>query len=329
MRAVTYEHTGDESVLVVNEIDSPKLYDHQVRIKVTATSVNRADILQRRGLYPPPENASPLLGLECVGTISEVAPQVNNVAIGTRVMALLTGGGYAEEVVTDAGLILPVPDTLNDHQAAGFMETFITAYLNLFEYGQAPNNGYVLVHGGGSGVGTAAVTLCREAGVHIIVTAGGPEKVARCLTHGATVALDYKAGDFVNQVIDATNGKGVDVVLDSIGAPYLAQNLACLCPNGCLVIIGLMGGSRNEIDLALMVRNRLQLRGSTLRALPTETKSAIIKRFKQKFGEALIAGRLKPVIHSVIPLEQVSAAHRLVQASSHFGKVVLQVATTA
>ena len=325
MRAVIFDQPGDESVLHLGEVPDPTLGSNDLRIRVRATAVNRADLLQRQGMYPPPPGASPILGLECAGEVVEVGKSVRGWSVGERAMALLPGGGYAEQAVVDAGSAMHVPECLSDVEAGSFPEVFLTAFLNIFRIGDPPECGRVLVHGGGSGVGTAAIALCKEAGLEIIVTAGSDEKCRRCRELGATVAIDYRKGDFAPAVRDATGGRGVDVVLDSIGARYLEQNLASLAIGGKLVVIGLMGGARGEIDLASVLVKRLHVGGSTLRARPVEEKAAIIRDLEPRFGEALRAGRLRPVIDRVLPLSEAAEAHRLVASSAHFGKVALRV----
>jgi NADPH:quinone reductase-like Zn-dependent oxidoreductase len=240
-------------------------------------------------------------------------------------MALLPGGGYAEEAVVHAGSAMHVPDPLSDEEAGAFPEVFLTAFLNIFLIGAPGPRGHVLVHGGGSGVGTAAIALCKEAGHPVVVTAGSREKCARCLELGATVAINYRDTDFAAAVREATAGRGVDVVLDSIGARYLAPNVASLAPGGALVLIGLMGGARAEIDLAALLLKRARVVGSTLRARPLAEKARIVRAFETRFGEALRTGRLRPVIDRVFRLGEAAEAHRLVQSSAHFGKVVLRV----
>ena len=325
MRAIVFDQPGDESVLRLGDAPAPALGAHDVRIRVRATAVNRADLLQRQGMYPPPPGASPLLGLECGGEIAEVGAAVRGWTVGDRAMALLAGGGYAEEAVVDAGSVLHVPAALSDDEAGAFPEVFLTAFLNIFMLGEVPDGGSVLVHGGGSGVGTAAISLCREAGMKVIVTAGSAEKCARCLAHGADVAINYRDGDFAPAVRAATDGKGVDVVLDAIGARYLEGNLAALGINGRLVVIGLMGGTRAEIDLAGLMVKRQRIIGSTLRVRPAAEKAAIVEAFRQRFGAALDAGRLKPVLDRVLPLAEAGEAHRIMKASTHFGKLGLRV----
>jgi putative PIG3 family NAD(P)H quinone oxidoreductase len=281
--------------------------------------------MQRRGLYPPPPGASPVLGLECAGTIDAVGAGVGDFRAGERVMALLAGGGYAEYAVAHAGSVMRVPARVAPEQAAAIPEVFLTCSLNLFDLAATPRGGAALVHGGGSGIGTAAIQLLRRAGVRSIVTAGSDEKCARCLELGADVALNYRSGPFGPRVLEATGGRGVDTVLDPIGAPYLEQHLGCLAPGGKLVLIGLMGGARAEVHLGPIVTKRLSLIGSTLRARPVEEKAAIVKSFLARFGADLESGALRPIVDRVLPLEQAQAAHEALERSEHFGKVVLRL----
>ena len=327
MRAILVREPGDEDVLVLGEAPSPPLGPEDLRIRVAATAVNRADLLQRQGFYPPPPGASPILGLECAGTVVECGAAVRGFARGQRVMALLAGGGYAEDVVVHHGSVLPVPDGMSDEEAAGFPETFLTAFSNLFMPGLgalAPGE-TALVHGGGGGVGTAAIALAREAGIVLIVTAGGEEKCRRCLALGARAAIDYRSEDFAARARELTDGRGVDVVLDHIGAQYLAQNLAALAIGGRLVEIGLMGGAQTELNLAALLLRRLAVIGSTLRTRSVADKARIVAAFSTRFGAGLAAGRLRPTIDSVLPLSAAAEAHRRMRASAHFGKIVLRV----
>jgi putative PIG3 family NAD(P)H quinone oxidoreductase len=325
VKAIVIEGEGKGARLVLGESPGPELRPGELRIAVSASAVNRADLMQRRGLYPPPPGASPVIGLECAGTVLELAPGVRGFAVGDRVMALLAGGGYAEEVCVDAGSVMPVPAGLSLLEAAAIPEVFLTCHLNLFQLADAPSGGWALVHGGGSGIGTAAIQLLRVAGVRSIVTAGSAEKCARCLELGADVALDYSQGEFAPAVLEKTGGAGVDVVLDSIGAPYLAQHLACLRVGGRLVLIGLMGGAKAEMNLGLLLMKRLTLIGSTLRARPVAEKAEIVRGFRARFGAALESGALRPIVDRVFPLAEAQQAQDLVEASTHFGKVVLQV----
>lgn len=309
--------------LEIGETERPILGADDLRIAVRATSVNRADLLQAAGRYPPPPGASPILGLECAGVVAEVGAKVRGWSVGDRAMALLPGGGYAGEVVVHAGSAMHVPDALTDEEAGALPEVFLTAFLNLFLLAQVREGESALIHGGGSGVGTAATTLCKLAGVRVLVTAGSPEKCARCLEHGADVAIDYRAEDFVEKA------RGVNVILDHIGAPYLPRDLEALATAGRIVIIGSMGGQRTaEIDVAQLLMKRARIIGSTLRARAVEEKAAIVNAFLERFGADLAAGRIRPVIHTVFPLERAEEAHRLMEASDHFGKIVLRVATS-
>jgi putative PIG3 family NAD(P)H quinone oxidoreductase len=326
MRAIVIERPGDETVLQIGTIPSPALGPGMVRIRVAATAVNRADLLQRQGHYPPPPGASPILGLECAGTIAEVGAGVSGWAVGDRAMALLPGGGYAEEAVVDAGSVLPIPERLSFEDAAAVPEVFLTAYLNLFELGALPAGGTALVHGGGSGVGTAAIQLVKAAGGHIFVTAGSDEKCTQCRDLGADLAIQYRTESFAERVREASGGRGVDVVLDSIGAPYLEGNLGSLATGGRLVLIGLMGGAKVEINLALLLAKRAFVVGSTLRTRPVAEKAAIVAGFQRRFGADLASGRIRPIVDRVLPLERAAEAHRAMKASEHFGKIVLAVA---
>jgi putative PIG3 family NAD(P)H quinone oxidoreductase len=325
MKAIVFDAPGTEDVLRFGEAPAPPLGSEDIRIRVHATAVNRADLLQRQGMYPPPPGASPILGLECAGEVVEVGSGVAGWQVGSRAMALLAGGGYAQEVVVHHGSALPVPPGMSMEEAGGFPEVFLTAFLNLFLLGEIKSGGAALVHGGGSGVGTASIILLREAGLRSLVTAGSDEKCRRCRDLGADVAINYRGGDFGAPVREATGGRGVNVILDSIGGRYLTTNLDCLAVDGCLVIIGLIGGAKAEINLAALLLRRLRVIGSTLRARPISEKAEIVSSFLERFGEALNAGRIKPVVDRVLPLEQAAEAHRVVQSSVHFGKVVLTV----
>jgi putative PIG3 family NAD(P)H quinone oxidoreductase len=328
MRAVVIREPGDESVLAIGDVPRPGLGPADVRIRIAATAVNRADLLQRQGLYPPPPGASPILGLECAGTVLETGPEVRGLRVGERVMALLPGGGYAEEAVVHHGSALPVPEGMRDEEAGAFPEVFLTAYSNLFMsgLGALAAGETALVHGGGGGVGTAAILLLRAAGNRCLVTVGSAEKGRRCVALGAAAAIDYHAEDFAARARELTGGRGVDVILDHIGARYLAANLAALAPGGRLVEIGLMGGAHSEINLALLLVKRLAVIGSTLRSRSEAEKAAIVSGFRTRFGAALAEGRLRPPVETVLPLEAAADAHRLMQSGAHFGKIVLRVA---
>lgn len=310
MRTIIVEHSS----LILGDAERPTLGPDDLRIAVRATSVNRADLLQREGRYPPPPGASPILGLECAGVVSEVGANVNGWAVGDRAMALLPGGGYAEEVVVHAGSAMHVPDSLSDEEAAAIPEVFLTAFLNLFLLANVREGESALVHGGGSGVGTAAITLLKLAGVRVLVTAGSREKCERCLAHGADVAINYRDEDFVEKA------RGVNVILDHIGARYLPRDLEALATGGRIVIIGSMGGERQAtIDVVQLLGKRAQVIGSALRARPVEEKAAIVDAFVSRFDLT----KIRPVIHEVLPIERAMDAHRLMESSEHFGKIVL------
>jgi putative PIG3 family NAD(P)H quinone oxidoreductase len=307
MRAVVVDESHD---LHIANVDAPPLRPGCVRIAVAAAGVNRADLLQRAGHYPPPPGASPLLGLECSGRVIEGEGH----PVGARVMALLPGGGYAEEVVVHAGSAMRVPDAVSDVEAGAIPEVFLTAFLNVFLLARAKAGETLLVHGGGSGVGTAATTLAKLAGLRVIVTAGSDEKCRQCLEHGADVAINYKSDDF------AEKAGPVDIVLDHIGAKYLASDLRILKTDGRVVIIGSMGGQRTaDIDVTALLGKRQQVIGSTLRARSEEEKAGIVSAFVARFGNATV----RPVIYRVLPLERVAEAHELMRSSEHFGKIVL------
>ncbi len=325
MKAIVFDTPGAEDVLKIGDVPPPSLGPDDIRIRVRATAVNRADLLQRQGMYPPPPGASPLLGLECAGEVMEAGARVSGWKAGDRAMALLPGGGYAEEAVVHHGSAMHMPAALSFEEAGALPEGFLTAFSNLFMLGGIQPGGAALVHGGGSGVGTASISLLREAGVRCIVTAGSAEKCRRCRDLGADVTINYREGEFAPKVREATDGRGVDVVLDSIGGKYFASNLDCLAVGGRLVIIGLMGGAKGDLNLATLLMRRLHVIGSPLRTRSVAAKAATLSRFLERFGGALTAGRIKPVIDRVLPLAEAAAAHRVVQSSVHFGKVVLRV----
>ncbi|HEX3577660.1 MAG TPA: NAD(P)H-quinone oxidoreductase [Thermoanaerobaculia bacterium] len=315
MRAILF----DESTLYIGEVESPPMSSDQLRIRVRATAVNRADVLQREGRYPPPPGASPILGLECAGEVIEIGADVRGWKLGDRAMALLAGGGYAEEVVVDHGSVMHVPDALSDIEAGAMPEVFLTAYLNVFDLARARAGETLLIHGGGSGVGTAATTLAKLAGLRVIVTAGSREKCERCLAHGADAAINYNEEDYVERA------RGANVILDHIGAKYLPRDLECLAVGGRVVIIGSMGGPGSiDLNVNTLLSKRQQIIGSTLRARSVEEKAAIVASFVARFGDDLRAGRIRPVIDRVFDLADAAAAHRAMK-EDHLGKIALRV----
>lgn len=325
MKAITCDGHGGEDVLRIEDLPSPELEPKSVRIENTAAALNRADLLQRQGFYPPPPGASDILGLECAGAVAEMGSDVTDLQPGSRLMALVPGGGQAEEAVVDRGSVLPVPDGFSDEEAGAFPEVFLTAHLNLFMLGGLTRDTTALVHGGSGGVGTAAIQLVKASGARVIVTAGSAERCRRCGELGADLAVDYHNEDFEAACLDATDNRGVDVVLDCIGGPYLEGNLRVLATEGRLVVIGLMGGKTGELDMRRLLSKRIRIIGSTLRGLSTDRKAEIVNSFLDRFGDALAGGRLVPVIDSVFPMEQVADAHRRLASGRAFGKVVLTI----
>lgn len=324
MKAVLQEKFGDASVLLIGNADKPTAEKDQVVIKVTATTINRADIIQREGNYNQPPGDSPILGLEVAGVIDELGPSVTGFKTGERVMSLVGGGGYAEYATAYASHLIRIPQSMTFEEAACVCETYITAYLNIFMLGRLQHTETVLLHGGGGGVNTAAIQLCKNLTpeVTVIVTAS-PGKINRVKTLGADQVIDYKNEDFAKAVRTVTQKKGANVVLDHIGGAYLKQNLKCLAVGGRLVIIGLMGGSKSEINLAPLMVKRQQILGSVLRSRPVDEKTSITEQFSQDVLPLFSKGHIKPLIHQILPLEQVAEAHRIMETSAHFGKIVL------
>jgi putative PIG3 family NAD(P)H quinone oxidoreductase len=324
MKAVVVEKPGDESVLKIGEIPEPAIKPDEILIRVRAAGLNRADILQRLGFYPPPHGASEIIGMECSGEVAAVGSAVTGWKVGDRAMALLPGGGYAEKAVVHYGSAMKIPAALSFEEAAGLPEVFLTVFLNIFMLAGIKSGESALIHGGGSGIGTASILLLKEAHLRSIITAGSDAKCEQCLKLGADVAINYNSGPFAPSVRTATNGKGVDVILDSIGGPYLAGNIEALAQGGRLVLIGLMKGMHAEIDLSAVLRRHLKIFGSTLRNRGVAEKAQIVGAFVKQFGAALEAGRLRPPIYKALPAEEAASAHRMMQSSEHFGKIILK-----
>jgi len=323
MKAVTVREPGGPEVLELGEVDDVRPGPGEVRITVAATAVNRADIMQRLGHYPPPAGAPEWLGLECSGTVAEVGEGVTGWSVGDQVCALLTGGGYAEQVVVPEGQVLPVPAGVDVVDAAALPEVVCTVWSNVFMAAGLRPGELLLVHGGSSGIGTMAIQLARQVGARVAVTAGTAAKLDACRELGAEVLVNYREQDFVEQVREATGGRGADVVLDNMGAKYLARNLEVLAPSGRIVVIGLQGGRRAEIDLAALMAKRAALIGTTLRARPAAEKAAIVSSVREHVWPLVADGLVRPVVHARLPLAQVAEAHRMVEASEHVGKVLL------
>ena len=320
MKAIQIENDR----LVWSDAEVPAVGTGDVRIRVLATAVNRADLVQRSGSYPPPPGASPILGLECAGEVLETGEGVGRVAVGDRVCALLAGGGYAEEVVVPAGQVLPVPENLSLHEAAAVPEVFATAWLNLFMEAGARLGERVLLHAGASGVGTAAIQLCQLKGNPCFITAGAADKIERCRKLGAEGGWNRHDGAFVDAV-KAWAPEGVDVILDPVGAGYLPDNLSVLGMDGRLVVIGLMGGAQAELNLGVLMVKRQRIIGSTLRARSVAAKAAVMDELFAQVWPHFETGRIRPVVETVIPIEEAGRAHDLVAADQTFGKVVLAV----
>ena len=322
MQAIVVSGAGE---LNWQEVEKPMLGASDVMIEIKATAVNRADLMQRRGLYPAPPGASSILGLECAGTIVQLGSDVTRHQIGDSVCALLAGGGYAEFAAVDEGSVIPVPKGLSFSQAAALPEVFATAWLNLFIEGGLQPSERVLLHAGASGVGTAGIQLCRAFGSECFVTVGSEDKIAACRSLGAIGGFDRTQGSFLSALKDQWND-GVDVILDPVGASYLDDNLQALKLNGRLILIGLMGGARSEIDLAQLMIKRLRVQGSTLRSRALSEKAAIMAELQQFVWPKIEQGDIKPIVQQVIPIEQAAAAHDLVASDATIGKVVLSVA---
>ena len=315
----------DDDKLVWRDAATPQLGPGAVRIAVQASAVNRADLAQRSGRYPPPPGASDILGLECAGEVLEVGEGVTRVAPGDLVCALLAGGGYAEQVVVPAGQVLKVPAGFDAVRAAALPEVFATAYLNLFMEARLARGERVLLHAGASGVGTAAIQLCRAFHNPCVVTAGGQEKIERCVALGAEGGADRHGDGFEDLIKAWTDGGGVDVILDPVGGAYLDANLRSLAPGGRLVLIGLMGGAAAELNLGLLMVKRLRVIGSTLRARPISEKAAVMDALRDRVWPLLESGEIEPIIEDVIPMAEAGRAHDLVAGNTTIGKVVLKL----
>ncbi|WP_284292425.1 NAD(P)H-quinone oxidoreductase [Luteimicrobium album] len=323
MRVVQITRPGGPEQLTVREVSDPSPGPGEVLVDVAAAGVNRADLLQRQGHYPPPPGAPAWPGLEASGTIAALGDGVDGWTVGNRVAALVTGGGYAERLVVPSGQLLRVPDELDLVDAAGLPEAVCTAWSNLTGPGRLRPGERVLVHGGSGGIGSVAIQLVAASGAWGATTAGGPDRAARCLELGADLAVDHRSEDFVAAVRDATDGHGVDVVLDVVGAGYLARNVEVLADEGRLVMIGMQQGRRAELDLGEVMTRRLTVTGTTLRSRTREAKAAIVADVAARAWPWLDDGRLGPVIGARLPLDEAARAHELVESGTVFGKVLL------
>ncbi|MEV4612360.1 NAD(P)H-quinone oxidoreductase [Kitasatospora sp. NPDC049258] len=325
MRAITIAHAGGPEVLTWEQVPDPVPAAGEVLVEVAASAVNRADLLQRQGFYEPPAGSSPYPGLECSGRIVALGPGVSGWGVGDEVCALLSGGGYAELVAVPVGQLLPVPQGVGLVEAAALPEVAATVWSNVFMVAHLRPAETVLIHGGASGIGTMAIQLAKAVGARVAVTAGSAHKLERCAELGADIGIDYREQDFVEALREATGGAGADVVLDIMGAKYLQRNVDALAVNGRLVIIGLQGGVKGELDLGSLLRKRGAVAATNLRGRPLEEKAAIVAAVREHVWPLLAAKVVRPVVDRVLPIEQAGAAHRVLEAGEQVGKVVLRV----
>jgi putative PIG3 family NAD(P)H quinone oxidoreductase len=326
MRAVTISEPGGPEVLTWTEVADPVCGPAEVIVDVAATAVNRADLLQRQGMYPPPPGASDLLGLECSGLISEVGEGVTGWSVGDEVCALLSGGGYAERVAVPAGQLLPRPSGVELATAAALPEVTCTVWSNVFLLAGLRRGDSFLVHGGSSGIGTMAIQLAARAGARVFTTAGTAQKLDVCRELGAEVGINYREEDFVERVKEATDGAGVDVILDNMGAKYLARNVDALAVGGRLVSIGMQGGTKAELDLGKLMRKRGSVHATTLRSRPATgrgSKAEIVAAVRHDVWPDVERGVIRPIVDRRLPMSRAAEAHAVVEASEHIGKVLL------
>lgn len=325
MQTVIFDEPGGPEVLKVGQVADPVPGADQLLVRVRATALNRADTLQRQGLYPPPPGESDVLGLELAGEVEAVGSAVRNVHVGDRVFGLVGGGGYAEKAVLDARMAMPIPSGWSFTEAAAVPEVFFTAQETLFTLARLRAGETVLIHAGASGVGTAGVQMARETGANVLVTAGSTEKIARCIELGAAAGCNYKERGFADWVHERTDGRGVDVIEDFIGAAYWDDNLKSLATGGRLVLVGFMGGTKAQTNLGLILMKRLRIFGSVLRSRPSADKIDITRRFQADWLPLLKAGRIKPIIDRSFRLHEAADAHRYMEANKNVGKIILDV----
>jgi putative PIG3 family NAD(P)H quinone oxidoreductase len=323
MRAVVVSEAGGPEVLNVSEIPDREPRRGEVLVDVVASAVNRADLLQRQGFYPPPPGAPETLGLECSGTVAALGEGVEGLAVGDEVCALLAGGGYATQVVVPAGQVMPVPDGVDLVSAAALPEVACTVWSNVFMIAGLQPGENLLVHGGAGGIGTFAIQLAGALGARVLTTAGSSEKLEVCRDLGAAVTINYRDQDFVEAVRDATDGRGADVVLDNMGASYLGRNVDALAVEGRLGVIGMQGGTKGEIDLGVLLRKRGAVIATALRSRPVAEKTAICRSVVEHVWPLVAEGRVRPIVHATYPLEEAAAAHALMENSGNVGKILL------
>lgn len=323
MQAIVVDAASADKTLHWQTVDDPLPGPGEVLVDIHATAVNRADLLQRQGQYPPPPGAPPYMGLEMAGIVAALGQGVGGWRVGERVCALLAGGGYAERVAVPSALLTRLPDDWDFVKAAAFPEVFYTAYVNLFVEAGLQAGETVLIHGGASGVGTAAIQLAKARGCRVAATASTAHKLEACRRLGADIAINYRETDFAEALLEACDG--ADVVLDIAAAPYLERHIGLLKTRGRLVVIALLGGDRAEVDLGTVLRKRLRLIGSVLRSRSLAEKTAIVDGFRRRFWPLLAAEKIAPVVDTVLPIRQVAEAHAILQQNRNTGKVVLQV----
>ncbi|MEU2797614.1 NAD(P)H-quinone oxidoreductase [Streptomyces sp. NPDC007117] len=325
MHAITIPEPGGPEALVWAEVPDPVPGEGEVLVEVVAGAVNRADVLQRQGFYDPPPGASPYPGLECAGRVAALGPGVTGWAVGDAVCALLAGGGYAEKVAVPAGQLLPVPDGVDLVEAAALPEVTATVWSNVFMVSHLRPGETFLVHGGSSGIGTMAIQLAKAVGARVAVTAGSPQKLARCAELGADILINYREQDFVEEIRENTAGAGADVILDLIGAKYLDRNVQALAVNGRLAIIGLQGGAKGELNLGALLAKRGAVTATSLRGRPLQEKAAIVAAVREHVWPLIGDGVVKPMVDRVVPMADAAEAHRVLESSAHIGKVLLTV----
>jgi len=326
MRYINISEHGGPEVMEIKEGEAPDPGKSEVLIKVHAAGVNRPDVMQRQGLYPPPPSASPILGLEVAGEVVATGKDVSAWSVSDRVCALTNGGGYAEYVAVPAGQCLPVPAGLPMEEAAALPETFFTVWANVFERARLKPGERFLVHGGSSGIGTTAIQMAKSLGSRVFTTAGSAEKCAACQRLGADVAVNYHEQDYVKVLKEATDGQGVDVILDMVGGDYVARNLELAAKDGRIVSLSFIKGSRVQIDMIHILLKRLIITGSTLRPLSSEAKAGIAEKLYAKIWPLIESREIKPLIAARFPLEDAAESHRLIESSKHIGKIILTVA---
>jgi len=323
MRAVVISEPGGPDVLRVADVPDPVAGPGEVLVDIVGAGVNRADVMQREGFYPPPPGAPPYPGLECSGRVAGLGPDTDGWRLGDEVCALLGGGGYAERVAVRAGHLLPLPGGVTVTDAAGLPEVACTVYANVFQRAGLASGETLLVHGGASGIGTMAIQLAKAYGARVACTAGSPAKLERCRELGADLAINYATDDFVEAVRDFTAGRGADVILDIMGAAYLSRNVTALATGGRLEVIGMQGGNRAELDLGLLMGKRASVQAASLRARPAAEKAAVVAGVREHVWPLIEAGQVRPVIDRVLPLAEAPQAHRLMETGAHVGKILL------